>query len=75
MSTGTVKAFDAGKGFGLITSDEAARGLFILHSSDLFVESSAIAGEGVRSLAAGTKVSYEAMSSDKGPKAVKVQPV
>lgn len=73
MSTGTVKAFDAGKGFGLITPDEAARGLFILHSSDLFVESSAIAG--VRSLAPGTKVSYEAVSSDKGPKAVKVQPV
>jgi cold shock protein len=38
------------------------------------VHHSGITGEGYRSLAEGAKVSYDAQSGDKGPKAVNVQP-
>ena len=64
MATGTVKWFSDEKGFGFITPDEGDR--------DLFVHFSGIAGDGYRSLAEGTKVSYEAEQGDKGPKAVDV---
>lgn len=36
---------------------------------------SGIAGDGLKSLAEGAKVSYEAEASDKGPRAVNVQPL
>src|SRR5580693_3806105 len=52
MPTGTVKWFSDEKGFGFITPDEG--------SKDLFVHHSGIIGAGYRSLAEGTKVSYEA---------------
>jgi CspA family cold shock protein len=64
MATGTVKWFSDEKGFGFITPDDGDR--------DLFVHFSGIAGDGYRSLAEGTKVSYEAEQGDKGPKAVNV---
>ena len=67
MATGTVKWFSDDKGFGFITPDDPGK--------DLFVHHTAIAGVGFRSLAEGAKVSYEAESGDKGPKAVNVQPV
>jgi CspA family cold shock protein len=66
MSTGTVKWFSNEKGFGFITPDEG--------TDDLFVHQSAIVGEG-RSLSEGAKVSYEAESGDKGPRAVNVQAI
>ena len=65
MATGTVKWFSDEKGFGFITPDD--------QSKDVFVHHSAIAGGGYRSLAEGAKVSYEAETGDKGPKAVNVQ--
>jgi cold shock protein len=65
MATGTVKWFNDDKGFGFITPDEGAK--------DLFVHHSAIQGGGFRSLTEGAKVSYDAESGDKGPKAVNVQ--
>ena len=67
MPTGTVKWFSDDKGFGFITPDDG--------SKDLFVQHSAINGEGYRSLAEGAKVSYESESGDKGPKAVNVTTV
>jgi cold shock protein len=67
MATGTVKWFSDDKGFGFITPDDQGKDLFVHHSG--------IAGDGFRSLSEGEKVSYEAQSSDKGPKAVNVQPV
>jgi cold shock protein len=65
MATGTVKWFNDDKGFGFITPDEAGKELFVHHS--------AIDSDGFKSLAEGAKVSYDAESGDKGPKAVNVR--
>ncbi len=67
MSTGTVKWFNDEKGFGFITPDEAGKDLFVHHSG--------ISGDGFKSLAEGTKVSFEAEDGPKGPKAINVSPV
>ncbi len=64
MPTGTVKWFNADKGFGFITPEDG--------SKDLFVHHTAIGGEGYKSLDEGQKVSYETQPSDKGPKAANV---
>jgi CspA family cold shock protein len=58
VPTGTVKCF------GFITPDEGSRDLFVHHSG--------INADGYRSLAEGSKVSYEEEQGDKGPKAVNV---
>ena len=65
MPTGTVKWFNADKGFGFISPEDG--------SKDLFVHHSAIDGDGYRSLDEGDKVSYETQPSDKGPKAANVK--
>ena len=49
--TGTVKWFNAEKGYGVISNDEGG--------DDVFVHFSAIQGTGYRSLNEGQKVSYE----------------
>jgi CspA family cold shock protein len=67
MANGTVKWFSDEKGFGFITPDDGGQDLFVHHTG--------IIGEGYRSLAEGTKVTYESESGDKGPKAVNVQAV
>jgi CspA family cold shock protein len=64
MATGTVKWFNADKGFGFITPDDGTK--------DLFVHHSAINSDGYRDLAEGAKVSYEAQAGEKGPKATNV---
>ena len=65
MPTGTVKWFSDEKGFGFITPEDG--------SKDLFVHQSAINGDGFRTLAEGAKVSYDAESDPKGPRANNVQ--
>jgi CspA family cold shock protein len=67
MATGTVKWFSFDKGFGFVTPDEAGK--------DRFVDHSGIAGDGFKSLVEGAKVSYDAESDAKGPRAVNVQPL
>jgi cold shock protein len=64
MATGTVKWFNADKGYGFITPDGGGE--------DLFVHFSAIVGEGYKSLAENAKVSYEAAQGAKGPQATNV---
>ncbi len=64
MATGTVKWFSDDKGFGFITPDDGGR--------DLFVHFTGVNGDGYRSLAEGSKVSYEEEAGPKGPKAVNV---
>ena len=65
MATGTVKWFNADKGYGYIVPDEGV-------SKDLFVHHSAIVGEGYKSLAESAKVQFEAAEGAKGPEAKSV---
>ncbi len=51
MSTGTVKWFNATKGFGFIQPDEGG--------ADVFVHISAVERAGLRSLNEGQKITYE----------------
>jgi CspA family cold shock protein len=64
MATGTVKWFNADKGYGFIVPDEGGK--------DLFVHHSAIVGEGYKSLAENAKVQFEAVQGEKGPEAKSV---
>jgi CspA family cold shock protein len=58
--TGTIKWFDAGKGYGFIARDGGA---------DVFVHQSAIQAEGYRTLAEGQRVEFEVEQGAKGAKA------
>jgi cold shock protein len=51
MATGTVKWFNANKGFGFIQPDDGG--------NDVFVHISAVERAGLSNLAEGQKVSYE----------------
>jgi CspA family cold shock protein len=64
MSTGTVKWFDEGKGFGFIADDSGG--------DDVFVHFSAILSEGYKSLKEGQKVNFEIVDGQKGPQASNV---
>jgi CspA family cold shock protein len=66
MTTGSVKWFSAEKGFGFVTPEDG--------SADVFVHSSAIAGEGFKNLEEGQKVDYEVTQGPKGPQASNVKP-
>ncbi len=59
MSTGTVKWFDASKGFGFITPDDGGKDLFVHHSE--------IKSDGYATLNDGQKVEYEVGQGQKGP--------
>jgi len=61
--TGTVKWFDAGKGYGFVTRDGG---------TDVFVHQSAIQAEGYRTLAEGQRVEFEVEQGPKGAKASNV---
>ena len=64
MAQGTVKWFNAEKGFGFIAPDD--------NSADVFVHFSAIQGSGYRSLDEGQAVTYTVERGPKGPQAVDV---
>jgi CspA family cold shock protein len=57
---GTIKWFNAAKGFGFIVREE---------EEDVFVHYSSIRGEGYRTLDEGQKVEFEVVQGDKGPQA------
>jgi len=67
MSTGTVKWFDAGKGYGFITPDDGGKHLFV-HDSE-------IQSSGYKTLNDGQKVEFELGQGQKGPCATKVLPL
>lgn len=64
MATGTVKWFNADKGFGFIQPDDG--------SADLFAHFSAITSSGFRTLEENQKVSYDAEQGDKGMQAANI---
>jgi CspA family cold shock protein len=66
MATGTVKWFNAEKGFGFIAQDSGG--------PDVFVHYSAIASTGYRELAEGQKVQFDIVQGPKGPQAENVTP-
>ena len=63
MKTGTVKWFNANKGYGFI-SDE--------NGTDIFVHFSALNMDGFKVLEEGDKVEYEVIDGEKGPQAANV---
>jgi CspA family cold shock protein len=67
MATGTVKWFNATKGFGFITNEDG--------SADVFVHQSDIQVDGYRELAEGQRVEFSVENGDKGAKAANVRPI
>jgi CspA family cold shock protein len=66
VAKGTVKWFNADKGFGFITPDEGGNDLFVHHSE--------IRTEGYASLDEGQKVEFTVGQGKKGPCATGVVP-
>ena len=64
MAVGTVKWFNAEKGYGFIAPED--------NSADVFVHFSAIQMDGFKTLAEGQQVSFEIKSGDKGLHAANV---
>lgn len=66
VSQGSVKWFNAEKGYGFIAVDGG---------QDVFVHYSAIVAEGYRSLEEGQRVEFEVTQGQKGPQADQVRPL
>jgi CspA family cold shock protein len=64
---GTVKWFDAKKGYGFISPNSGGK--------DVFVHHTAIDMKGYRTLAEGQQVEFEEVSGKQGPQAANVVPV
>ena len=67
MTLGTVKWFNAEKGFGFTTPDDGG--------ADVFAHFSAISGNGYRSLEENQKVEFEITQGPKGPQAQNIAAV
>lgn len=67
MAQGTVKWFNAEKGFGFIAQDDGG--------ADVFVHFSAIVADGYRSLDENQRVEFDVTQGQKGPQAENVRVV
>ena len=67
MAQGTVKWFNAEKGYGFIEQDGGG--------PDVFVHFSAIQADGYRSLDENQRVEFEVVQGQRGPQADAVRPV
>jgi cold shock protein len=67
MTQGTVKWFNADKGFGFIAQEDGG--------DDVFVHYSAIQTSGYRTLDENQKVEFEITQGPKGPQAENVRPL
>ncbi|HEX3666731.1 MAG TPA: cold-shock protein [Rhizomicrobium sp.] len=65
MTIGTVKFFNASKGFGFIAPEDGGK--------DVFVHVTALEQSGIRSLAEGQRVSFDIQPDPKGSKAVNLK--
>ena len=65
MTTGTVKWFNAEKGFGFIAPEDG--------SADVFAHYSAIVADGYRSLEENQRVEFEVTQGPKGPQASEIR--
>lgn len=63
MAQGTVKWFNAEKGFGFISTTEG---------QDVFAHFSAIQGDGFKTLEDGQKVEFDIEQGQRGPQAVNI---
>lgn len=63
MQRGTVKWFNAEKGYGFIATEEG---------NDVFVHFTAISGEGFKTLDEGQQVEFEVVDGARGPQAANV---
>jgi len=63
MKTGSVKWFNAKKGFGFICDEEG---------TDIFVHYSALQMDGFKVLEEGDNVQFEVINGEKGPQAAQV---
>jgi cold shock protein len=67
MAVGTVKWFNADKGFGFITPDDGG--------ADVFAHFSAIASSGFRTLDENQRVEFEITQGQKGPQAANIRAI
>ena len=67
MNNGTVKWFNAEKGYGFISNDEGGE--------DVFVHFSGLNMEGFKTLEEGAAVEFDITDGAKGPQAVNVEVV
>ncbi len=67
MALGTVKWFNAEKGYGFITPDDGG--------ADVFAHYSAIAAQGFRSLNENQRVEFEVTQGQRGPQAANIRPL
>ncbi|MFA5522922.1 MAG: cold shock domain-containing protein [Tissierellales bacterium] len=63
MVKGTVKWFNATKGYGFVSTEAG---------EDVFVHYSAISGDGFKTLDEGQNVEFEIVQGEKGPQATNV---
>jgi CspA family cold shock protein len=67
MASGTVKWFNAQKGFGFIAQDDGG--------ADVFAHHTAIESDGFRSLEENQRVEFEVTQGAKGLQAVNIRPL
>ncbi len=65
MTNGTVKWYNARKGFGFVEQEGGGK--------DVFVHASAVKAAGVSRLQEGQKISFDVEDSPKGPNAINIK--